>query len=129
MTGEPLKLDYGQAEIGAFLDSARSGHLNFDPNAVTEMVGIYDNLLLVLTTARRNLAKVTDAQGFGGFKSAQELQAGFGGKATEGIEVIDQLIAGVLDLQAAYLYSAQKLTEVDQLNQTRIRLAAEGIGV
>ncbi|MGW5922322.1 hypothetical protein ACWFPY_25320 [Nocardia fluminea] len=128
MTIEAPKLDYGQAEIGAFLEGARNGQFNFDPNAVTQMVGVYDSLLAVLTTVRERVKEVTDAKGFGGFQSAQELQTGFGGKATEGVAVIDQLIVGVLDLQEAYLRSAQKIAEIDELSQKRIRLAAEGIG-
>ncbi|WP_446223011.1 hypothetical protein ACTWPB_25255 [Nocardia sp. IBHARD005] len=123
-----LQLDYGQAEIGAFLEGARNGQFNFNPDAVRQMVAVYDTLLAVLTNVRKDMKNAVYAKGFGGFESAQELQAGFGGKAAEGIDAIDQVIVGILDLQEAHLRSARLVTEVDELSQKRIRLAEEGIG-
>lgn len=71
-----VDVDYGQAEIAAFKTAAQTGTLQLDPTAVTEAVGLYDRMIAGLYEIRERLDKATDARGFGGFQSAQELQAG-----------------------------------------------------
>ncbi|MFD3591454.1 hypothetical protein ACFWU5_01910 [Nocardia sp. NPDC058640] len=127
MTSEVPNLDYGQAEIAAFLEGARNGQFSFQREAVIEMVGKYDLLVNTLLAVREQLEGAASTKGFGGLQSAVELQDGFSRKATDGASVLDQAIEGVLDIQEGYLRAADLFPEIDALNQKRINLAATSI--
>ncbi|MGW6123013.1 hypothetical protein ACWFRF_28510 [Nocardia sp. NPDC055165] len=128
MTSEvPVNLDYGQAEISAFLEGARNGQFSFERDTVLEMVGQYDLLLNTLTTVRKQVGDAANFKGFGGLQSALELQDGFSKKATDGATVLDQIIGGIYDIQEGYLRAANLVPEIDALNQKRINLAADGV--
>lgn len=122
MTG--VQLDYGQAQTAALTATARAaGTLNFDPNAVDELVALYDRMVTGLQSIRVQLQVATRASGFGDIPTAQELAQGFAGKATDGIAVLDQLIDGALRLQEAFLCAGGRLEEADTVNGIRIRIA------
>ncbi|MFD6390966.1 hypothetical protein [Nocardia sp. NPDC060259] len=122
MTG--VQLDYGQAQTAALTAAARAaGTLNFDPNAVDELVALYDRMVTGLQDVRVQLQAATRASGFGDIPTAQELAKGFAGKATDGIAVVDQLIDGALRLQEAFLCAGGRLEDADTVNSTRIRIA------
>ncbi|MDO3645678.1 hypothetical protein [Nocardia mangyaensis] len=116
------RIDYGQAEISAFNDAARAGQFSFDPTAVDEVVGLYDQMIQGLTKIRHRLGGAVDGSGFGAIPSANELQQGFSNKAIEGQAVLGDLIDGAMRLQEAYLRAAGKFEDADALNSRRILL-------
>ena len=122
-------LDFGQAEISAFNEAARSGTIQFDEHAVRDAVQLYDQMINGLYKVREKLRTAKEAKGFGGFPSGQELQAGFSNKAADGIEVVNQLIDGAMRLQEAYLRAGQLITEADQVNADRIKIVRNAPGM
>lgn len=123
-----MSIDYGQSAITAFNEAASAGAIKFDPAAVKEAVRMYTQMISGLTTIRQRLGEAAQTQGFGGFPSGQELQAGFAGKAREGIDVINQLIEGAMRLQEAYLRAGNLLEEADQKNAAALQFAAQSAG-
>ncbi|CCW10433.1 hypothetical protein QLG13_10095 [Rhodococcus aetherivorans] len=55
--------------------------LRLDPQKIDEIVAICDTMLTTLREAARHASDLTDAPSFGGFKSAEDLRAGFVRKA------------------------------------------------
>lgn len=116
------RVDYGQAKISAFNEAARAGQFSFEPAAVDEVVGLYDQMIQGLTKIRHKIGGAVDGAGFGSIQSAKELHQGFSNKAVEGQAVIGELIDGAMRLQEAYLRAAGKLEEADAVNGRRILL-------
>lgn len=121
-------INYGQTQIAAFNESARAGAIQFDPEAVREAVRLYDQMINQFTKIRDKLGSLKDLQGFGGFPSGRELRDGFTNKATEGVEVMNQLIDGAMRLQEAYLRAGSLIAEADLSNAKRINLFEESSG-
>ncbi|WP_433524044.1 hypothetical protein ACQPZ2_02055 [Nocardia pseudovaccinii] len=122
-------LDFGQAEISAFNEAARSGTLHFDEQSVREAVQLYGQMIIGLRKIREKLRAATDSKGFGGFPSGKELQDGFSNKAAEGMQVINQLIDGAMRLQEAYLRAGRLITEADQVNADRTKILEDASGM
>ena len=123
------QFDLGQREIAAFNTAATSGAVHFDEQAAHQAKQQYDRMISGLIDLRRNLRQAVDGRGFGGFDSGRELQVGFSRKATEGVEVLSQLIDGAIQLQQAYLRAAGLIQEADKLNETRMKLSDPQPGV
>ncbi|MFI9511252.1 hypothetical protein [Nocardia sp. NPDC052566] len=124
-----MSIDYGQAKISALNEAARAGVFRFDPAAVQEIVGLYEQMISQLHKIRDKLGTAKDAKGFGGFESAKQLQRGFSNKATEGIAVMNQLIEGAMRLQEAYLRAGDRTVEADRINARAISFAAQNSGL
>ncbi|WP_225728616.1 MULTISPECIES: hypothetical protein [unclassified Nocardia] len=124
-----VNIDYGQGKIAAFNDAARAGTIHFEEAAVREAVALYDRMITGLHAARERLQKATQASGFGGFESAQQLQAGFSNKAAEGMIAINHLIEGAMRLQEAYLRAGNLITEADQIHADALRFAEKDPGL
>ncbi|MEV4237996.1 hypothetical protein AB0J47_22780 [Nocardia sp. NPDC049737] len=122
-------IDYGQAQIKAFNDAAAAGEIAFDPQAVHEAVQLYDQMIIGLQKISDKLRTVKDAKGFGGFPSGHQLQDGFSNKAADGIKVINQLIDGAMRLQEAYLRAGRLISEADQVNANRVKIAGDLSGM
>ncbi|WP_225731666.1 MULTISPECIES: hypothetical protein [unclassified Nocardia] len=120
-----VQINFGSNEIKAFNEAARAGSIKFDEQAVREAVRLYDTMIKQLVGVRNKLSTLRDRKGFGGFTSGQELQAGFSGKASEGIEVISQLIEGAMRLQEAYLRAGDLIQEADQRNADMLKFLNE----
>ncbi|MCC3333407.1 hypothetical protein [Nocardia abscessus] len=121
-------IDYGQAEIAAFNQAAGAGIIQFDPVAVREAIGLYDQMISGLYVIRQRLSDAVRAVGFGGFDSARELQQGFSNKAAQGIEAVDKLIEGAMRLQEAYMRTGNMVEEADVRNADILRFIAESAG-
>ncbi|MFJ1459450.1 hypothetical protein [Nocardia sp. N2S4-5] len=122
-------IDFGQAEIEAFNNAAAAGAIHYDETSVRQAVQIYDKMIHGLQAVRKKLLQLTEAHGFGGFPTGQELQQGFSGKAISGVEVIDQLIDGAMRLQEAYLRAGGLISEADHVNGERIKTVATAGGI
>lgn len=120
--------NYGQSEIKAFNDAVGSGVVKFDEQAVLDAKRLYDSMIDGLAKIRDKLDTAAHFDGFGGFDSSRQLQAGFSSKATEGIAIVNQLIDAAMQLQTAYLRAGGKLTEADQVNSNRIRFLGQTSG-
>lgn len=55
--------------------------LRLDPQTIDEIVALCDTMLETLREAALNARRLTDAPSFGGFRSAEDLRAGFVRKA------------------------------------------------
>ena len=117
-------IDYGQAEITAFNEAARAGTIRYEEDVVREAVRLYDQMLVGLHNIRTRLMRAQEATGFGGFQSAVELQTGFANKAASGVDVLEQLIGGVMRLQEAYLRAGNMISEADQVSADALRFIA-----
>ncbi|MFD3704562.1 hypothetical protein ACFWUP_15590 [Nocardia sp. NPDC058658] len=128
MSGQLPKIDYGQAQIGAFREVAASGTFEYNPDGVRAIIDWYDQVISELAAIRDSLDEAEAAGSFGGFDSAKELRAGFIWKATEGKHVLNQLIDGIYDIQEGFLIAGKMTTEVDDLNQRRLQHQAGTLG-
>ncbi|MFD4433944.1 hypothetical protein [Nocardia sp. NPDC058497] len=122
-----IEFDYGKAQISAFTQSARAGEFSFDETAVMAAVSLYDKMIQDLYALRDDFDKAQNVSGFGGFPSAHELQQGFATKATEGLNVLTQLIDAAMQMQEGLLCAANKVPEADDLNRRRIATLAREI--
>lgn len=123
-----MAFDYGQNEITAFRNAIDSpGHLTFDPDAVREVVRLYDLLIAQLTTERDRIKNAEHTEGFGVLQSGRELADGFAQKATDAYTTCGEFIEGALRLQEAYLLAAGLYEDADQKNAAAITIAAESL--
>ncbi|ATL66781.1 hypothetical protein [Nocardia terpenica] len=125
---QKVTVDYGQADIAAFKQGALSGHIKFDPQAVDDVVRVYDVLIDGLKEERKRIRDITNVAGFGGFPSTQQLASGFTAKAAQLADVLDQFIEGAMHLQEAYLIAGGKIKEAEAKNAQAIRFAGQQIG-
>lgn len=121
MSGELPKIDYGQAQIGAFREVAASGTFQYSEDGVRAIVDWYDLMIREILAIRESLDQATDIGSFGGFESAKELRAGFIWKATEGQHVLNQIIDGIYEIQEGFLIAGQMFTDADERSQRRIQ--------
>ncbi|WP_278262823.1 hypothetical protein [Nocardia sp. AG03] len=128
MSGQLPKIDYGQAQIGAFKEVATNGTFEYNPDGVRAIVEWYDQMIDEIIEIRESLRDAEGVGSFGGFDSSKELRAGFIWKATEGRHVLDQLINGIFEVQEGFLIAGKMMTEVDELNQRRLQHQASMIG-
>ncbi|MBF6065487.1 hypothetical protein IU500_34715, partial [Nocardia terpenica] len=66
-----VTIDYGQADIAAFKQGALSGHIKFDPQAVDDVVRVYDVLIEGLRKEISKIQNIAVMTSFGGFPSTQ----------------------------------------------------------
>lgn len=120
--------DYGRAELKAFREAVDAGTVQFDESAALAAKHQYDLMINGLMKIAENLQHLDHATGFGGFDSGHELAAGFSQKAVDGVAVINELIDAAMQLQEAYLRSAGKFADAEQVNTSRIQFAAQETG-
>jgi hypothetical protein len=115
-------IDFGQAEIQAFNSAVSAGIIHYEEDVARQAVQQYDRMIDGLKKIRKKLHDASDAQGFGGFQTGKELQAGFSKKAQDGMAAVTQLIDGAMRLQEAYLRAGGLIEEADHLNADRLKL-------
>lgn len=120
-----MAIDYGRTEIAAFKQGALSGQLTYTPEAVTEVVRIYDILIENLLQERERILRATQVSGFGGLASAQQLATGFSNKASEMADILTQFIEGAMRLQEAYLIAGGRLENADLKNSQAIQFLTQ----
>ncbi|WP_063126752.1 hypothetical protein [Nocardia fusca] len=118
-------IDYGQAQIAAFINGAAAGEIRYDPDVARQAASEYQKMIIGLIEIRDRLLEAINPNGFGGFKSAQDLQKGFGRKASDGVDVLNQLVEGAMRLQEAYFRAGNMIAEADQCNASRTRFVAD----
>ncbi|MBY8858555.1 hypothetical protein K7711_18900 [Nocardia sp. CA2R105] len=116
-----LRIDFGNAEIKVFNEAVAAGSFSISADAAQQAKRQYDLMLSELARVRQTFKSATHFSGFGGFRSAQELQDGFVGKAIVGMAVIDQLTDVVRQIQVAYLRAGKQFAEADQIDAARLK--------
>ncbi|MFI5782026.1 hypothetical protein [Nocardia sp. NPDC051570] len=116
-----MTIETSQADIARFLQAAQSGTVRFDPAAARRCAEIYDQQADRLRYLQQRLESAAEPHGFGGFFSAQQLQAGFGRKARDAARLLDQYIAASYRMKEAFLVSAGLYEEADAAHSAALR--------
>lgn len=122
-----MTIETSQADITRFLQAARGGTVTFDPDAARRCAETYQQQADRLAELQQHLDSVSELRGFGGFFSAQQLQAGFSRKARDAAELLDQYIAAAYRMKEAFLTSAGLYEEADSANAAALRASAAGL--
>ncbi|QIS10220.1 hypothetical protein [Nocardia arthritidis] len=116
-----MTIETSRADIARFKAQVQSGGVQFDPAAARRCAQMYDNQAEQLHYLRQRLESVSDLTGFGGFVSAQQLQAGFGHKARDAAALLDRYIEAAYRMKEAFLLSAGLYEEADAANAAALR--------
>ncbi|QIS18622.1 hypothetical protein [Nocardia terpenica] len=116
-----MTIETSQADIARFLQAAQSGTVTFDPAAARRCADIYEQQADRLRYLQQRLESVSQLHGFGGFFSAEQLQAGFGRKARDAAALLDQYIAASYRMKEAFLTSAGLYEEADAAQAAALR--------
>ncbi len=119
--GCALTIETNQADIARFLQAAHGDTVRFDPDAARRCAAQYNEQADRLHTLQQQLESVSQLHGFGGFFSAQQLQAGFARKARDAAAQLDQYIAASHRLAEAFLVSAGLYDEADAEHAAALR--------
>ncbi|MBF6172164.1 hypothetical protein [Nocardia blacklockiae] len=119
-----MTIETSQADITRFLQEARSGTVRFDPAAARRCAELYDQQIERLRYLQQRLESVSDLHGFGGFFSAQQLQAGFSRKARDTSALLDRYIAASYRIKEGFLVSAGLYEEADAAHAAALRAVA-----
>ena len=101
-----MTIEASQADITRFLQAAHGGAVQFDPAAARRCAESYDQQIDHLSQVQQRLESVSELHGFGGFFSAEQLQAGFSRKARDTIALLDRYIAACYRMKEGFLISA-----------------------
>ncbi|WP_225727022.1 MULTISPECIES: hypothetical protein [unclassified Nocardia] len=116
-----MTIETSRADIARFKAQVQSGGVQFDPAAARRCAQMYENQAEQLHYLRQRLESVSDLTGFGGFVSAQQLQAGFGHKARDAAALLDRYIEAAYRMKEAFLLSAGLYEEADAANAAALR--------
>jgi hypothetical protein len=119
-------MDVGMSTANGLYQQASSGTFRLEADAARRCADVYTRF--VETTVDPQLQVARDmhiASGFGGFDSAQDLQKGFAGKATEMVTALQSVKEAALQMAAAYLRAGQLLEEADTMHARAIASVGE----
>ncbi|MEV6275016.1 hypothetical protein [Nocardia sp. NPDC051832] len=116
-----MTIETSRADIATFQQQAQAGTVKFDPAAARRCAEMYQHEADRLIHLKRRLESIAELRGFGGFDSARELQTGFGTKARDAAELLDNYIEAAYAMQAAFLTSAGLYEEADLANAAAMR--------
>ncbi|WP_280496531.1 hypothetical protein [Nocardia farcinica] len=116
-----MTIETSRADIARFTEQARTGTVRFDPEAARRCAQLYEQQADRLVHLRERLESVAHVQGFGGFESARQLQAGFGHKARDAAALLDHYIEAAYRMKEAYLISAGLYEEADAAHAAALR--------
>lgn len=116
-------MDIGQGQAAALWEQAGAGTFRMEAGAAQRCADVFvqfaESLGDELAMAQRSL----QAEGFGGFESALQLQSRF---AEKGIKLKDALVGlqeAALRMAAAYLRAGQLFEEADDMNRKAMIVA------
>ncbi|WP_345499714.1 hypothetical protein [Nocardia callitridis] len=114
-------IDTSRADIAGFKQAAQAGSVQFDPDAARRCAEMYDHQADRLLYLQQQLETTSELGGFGGFVSAQQLQAGFTHKARDAAALLDHYIEAAYRMKEAFLLSAGLFEEADAANAAALR--------
>ncbi|MGM7644547.1 hypothetical protein ACSVDM_06575 [Nocardia sp. JW2] len=116
-----MTIESSRAEISRFRSAAAAGTVKFDPEAARRCADLYAQQADRLAELRHDLENAAEAGGFGGFVSAQQLQAGFAHKARDAADLLDRYIEAAYRMREAFLLSAGLYEEADAAAAAALR--------
>ncbi|MEV0435023.1 MULTISPECIES: hypothetical protein [Nocardia] len=116
-----MTIESSRAEISRFRSAAAAGTVKFDPEAARRCADLYAQQADRLAELRHDLENAAEAGGFGGFVSAQQLQAGFAHKARDAADLLDRYIEAAYRMREAFLLSAGLYDEADAAAAAALR--------
>lgn len=116
-----MTIENSRADIARFRQEAHAGTVTFDPAAARRCAEFYEQQADRLIYLQQRLESVTEPRGFGGFVSAQQLQAGFGHKARDAAALLDHYIEAAYRMKEAFLISGGLYEEADAANAAAVR--------
>lgn len=117
-----MTIETSRAEIASFKEAAQAGTFSFDPAAARRCAEMYDHQADRLIYLRQRLESAGELSGFGGFDSAQQLQAGFELKARDVAALLGPYIEAAYRMKEAFLLSAGLIEEADAANAAAMRV-------
>ncbi|MFI5719815.1 hypothetical protein [Nocardia sp. NPDC051750] len=118
----------GQGTATALYQQAVAGTFRMERGAAERCAAVYTRLVdTCLDQQLMDAKRLHEVSGFGGFVSAQELQAGF---AAKGASVTDALLGikeAALRMAAAYLQAGGAFEEADVMNSRALTVAGEAV--
>ncbi|MEU1983475.1 hypothetical protein [Nocardia sp. NPDC019395] len=121
-------MDVGQGTANALYRQAAAGTFRMERGAAERCAAVYTRLVdTCLDKQIVDSEQLHRVSGFGGFVSAQELQAGF---ATKGASVTDALKGmkeAALRMAAAYLQAGGAVEEADAMNSRALSVMGEAV--
>ncbi|QIS02436.1 hypothetical protein F5X71_08965 [Nocardia brasiliensis] len=122
-----MTIETSRADITRFKQAAQAGTVQFDPAAARECAQMYERQAERLSYLQQRLESAAELGGFGGFVSAQQLQAGFNHKARDAAALLDHYIEAAYRMKEAFLISGGLLEEADAANAAALRAVASRV--
>jgi len=116
-----MTIETSRTEIARFKQEAQTGSVTFEPAAARRCAEMYDHQADRLIYLRQRLETAGDLDGFGGFISAQQLQAGFAHKARDAAALLDSYIEAAYRMKEAFLICGGLFDEADAANAAALR--------
>ncbi|NKY55576.1 hypothetical protein [Nocardia flavorosea] len=121
-------MDVGQGTANGLYQQAVSGTFRMERGAAERCAAVYTRLVdTCLDQQITNSKSLYRLSGFGGFVSAQELQAGFVDKGTAVTDALLGLKEAALRMAAAYLHAGGAFEEADAMNSRALNVAGEAV--
>lgn len=116
-----MTIESSRADIARFKQEAQAGTVKFDPDAARRCAEMYDHQADRLVYLRQRLESAGELDGFGGFISAQQLEAGYAHKARDAATLLDHYIEAAYRMKEAFLISGGLFEEADAANAAALR--------
>ncbi|WP_067475498.1 hypothetical protein [Nocardia amamiensis] len=116
-----MTIETSRTDIARFKEAAQAGTVQFDPAAARQCADMYDRQADRLLHLQQRLESAAELDGFGGFVSAQQLQAGFGHKARDAAALLDHYIEAAYRMKEAFLISGGLFEEADAAHAAALR--------
>ncbi|WP_159845316.1 hypothetical protein [Nocardia sp. CY41] len=116
-----MTIETNRADIARFKQAAQAGTVQFDPAAARQCAEMYECQADRLLHLQQSLESAAELGGFGGFISAQQLQAGFGHKARDAAALLDHYIEAAYRMKEAFLISGGLFEEADAAGAAALR--------
>ncbi|MEV5651613.1 hypothetical protein AB0L57_25465 [Nocardia sp. NPDC052254] len=117
-------MDVGQSTANALWQQAVDGTFKMEPGAAHQCAKTFERFAQSLDEQVQNSYLLHRLAGFGNFKSAEDLQRGFEGKAENLTTALVGMQEAALKMAAAYLRAGNDLQGADDMNRRSINTAA-----
>ncbi|WP_063128155.1 hypothetical protein [Nocardia fusca] len=119
-------MDVGQGTANALYQQAVAGTFRMERGAAERCAAVYTRLVDTCVDKQLDeLRRIVRLDGFGGFRSAEQLQSGFQEKHVLTIDAVAGLKEAALRMAAAFLQAGGEFEEADEMNRRAIDAAAE----
>lgn len=119
-------MDVGMSTANGLWQQAVSGAFRLEPGAAQRCAKVYMRFVDETVTPQIRAARAARrAEGFGGFDSAKQLQAGFTTKAEDMFKALTSLEEAALKMAAAYLRAGRLIEDAEAGNVRAIKAAIE----